>query len=99
VSSNWSGYGQQPTLITVVYTHGYPPGSQELQLAREAVLSLAAKVYSSPAAGVQSESIDDYQISYAVSSAATTSAMDASPYLKSALRKQYGRRGGLVRIG
>lgn len=92
-------YGQSPTLITVVYTHGYAPGDQRLQLARDAVISLAAKAYSSPAPGVQSESIDDYQISYAVSSAAVTSAMDASPYLKAALRKQYGRRGGLVRIG
>lgn len=91
--------GQEPGTVVVTYTHGYAAGSQDLQLARSAVVALAAKVYTSPAPGVSSESIDDYQISYAVSSAATTSAMDASPYLKASLRKKYGRRGGLVRIG
>lgn len=94
-----SWLGPEPGTVVVTYTHGYAPGSQDLQLARSAVVALAAKVYTSPAPGVSSESIDDYQISYAVSSAATTSAMDASPYLKASLRKKYGRRGGLVRIG
>jgi hypothetical protein len=94
-----SWLGPEPGTIVVTNTHGYAPGSQELQLARNAVISLAAKAYSSPTPGVSSESIDDYTIQYAVSSAAASSALDASPYLKSALRKQYGRRGGLVRIG
>lgn len=94
-----SWLGPEPGTVVVVNNHGHAPGAQELQLARNATLALAAKAYSTPTPGVQSESIDDYTISYAVSSAAATAAMDASPYLKSALRKQYGRRGGLVRIG
>lgn len=88
----------EPSVITVTCTHGYAPGAQELQLARSAVLSLATKVYANPS-GVVSESIDDYSASYASATAAMASAMDASPYLKQALRRQYGRRAGLVRIG
>jgi len=89
--------GPEPSLSTVTYTHGYASGAQELQLARSAVLSLARSAYANPS-GVQSESIDDYSINY-MSARALTSQMELTAAVKSALRRQYGRRGGLVRVG
>jgi hypothetical protein len=85
---------QEPSAVVVVYTHGYPPGAQQLQLARSACLSLAAGTYSNPSAA-QSEHIDDYSVAFDQMAAH----MEATPHLKAALRKQYGRRAGLVRIG
>ena len=90
----WATCHTEPSTVVVVYTHGYATGSQELQLARSAVLSLARGAYSNPT-GVSREAIDDYSVAYEVASAA----VEASPFLKAALRRQYGRRGGLVRIG
>lgn len=86
--------GQEPSLSVVTYTHGYPTGHQSLQLGRSAVLSLAKAAFGNPS-GASSESLDDFHISYNAMSVQ----MEASPYLKAALRKQYGRRAGLVRIG
>jgi hypothetical protein len=88
------GCGPEPSAIGGIYTHGYAPGAQELQLGRGAVLSICTAAYGNPA-GVKAEKIDDYAVTYAVLSGQ----MDASPYLAAALRKKYGRRGGLVRIG
>jgi hypothetical protein len=88
----------EPSVITVTCTHGYAPGAQELQLGRSAVLSLATPVFENPGGRI-SESIDDYSATYASSVAAMSAAMDASPYHKAAIRRQYGRRAGLVRIG
>lgn len=82
-----------PTEITVVCTHGWATGSQELQLARGCVLSLAKGVYDNPTAATR-EQIDDYQVAYAAASAA----MEASPSMKTSLRRQYGKRAGMVRI-
>jgi hypothetical protein len=90
VGDSW----QSPTLVTVTYTHGFAPGSQHLQLARAAVLALAKAGYSNPS-GANSESIDDYSVSFD----AMASRMEASPHLKAALAKKYGRRAGLARIG
>lgn len=87
--------GPEPSAVTVTYTHGYAPGAQELELARAATLTLAKAAYVNPG-GVVSEAIDDYRVAF---TAATGQAMDASPYLAAAIRKQYGRRGALVRIG
>lgn len=86
--------GQEPSLSVITYTHGYAAGSQNLQLGRGAALSLAKATYVNPS-GVSSESIDDYHVSYQAMSVQ----MEASPFLKAALRKAYGRRAGLVRIG
>jgi hypothetical protein len=93
-----SWLGPEPGAVTVTYTHGYAPGAQQLQLARDAVLSLIASTYTNPS-GASSESIDDYTIQYAHTQAAMHSAASSSTHLQAALRKQYGRRGGLVRIG
>jgi hypothetical protein len=87
-------YGPEPSALVVTYTHGYAAGSQQLQLARSAVLSLAKGAYASPS-GAISEKIDDYAITYE----AIAAQMEASPNLKASLRRAYGRRGGLVRIG
>lgn len=92
----WATCWTEPSKVVVVNTHGYPNADQGLQLARGAVLGLAQAAYSNPAAGsVSREQIDDYAVAYA----AVQAAMDASPALASALRRQYGRRAGLVRIG
>ncbi len=93
-TDGWQTYVGEPSLITVVCTHGYPAGHQRLQLARSAVLVLARGVYDNPS-GVVSEKIDDYAVVYG----AMQAVMEASPYLHAALKRQYGRGGGLVRVG
>lgn len=93
-----SWLGPEPGTIQVVYTHGYPAGSQDLQLARSAVISLASGVYDNPS-GAISESIDDYSVSYARATSAITAAAAEAKHLEAAIRKKYGRRGTLVRVG
>jgi hypothetical protein len=93
-SCGWQTYAGQPSDVVAVNTHGYAAGSQELQLARMATLSLAKLGFTNPS-GVTSESIDDYNVSYN----AMAASMEATPFVKAALRKAYGRRGALVRIG
>lgn len=93
-TDGWQTYVGQPSDVVVVYTHGYAAGAQELQRARAAVLSLAKGQIPNPG-GVASESIDDYNVTYDKMSAQ----MEASPFLKAALAKKYGRRGALVRLG
>lgn len=84
----------QPSIVQIVNTHGYAPGRQELQLGRSSVLSMCSGAFSNPR-GLKAEQIDDYSVTYG----ALAGQLEASPYLKAAIRKQYGRRGGLVRIG
>lgn len=86
-------YPDQPSAVTVTYTHGYPDGDQKLQLARSAVLAFAAQGYTNPT-GAAREAIDDYSVQYADMSAR----MDASPTLIKALRQQYGSAGTSVRL-
>lgn len=90
----WANSTASPSLAVVTYTHGYAPGAQELQLARSAVLSICTGAYGNPQ-GLKSESIDDYSATYA----ALSGQMEATPFLKTALAKKYGRRAGIVRIG
>jgi len=91
---NWQGLVSEPSVVVVTYTHGFASGSQDLQLARSATLSIAKGGYANPA-GVSSEKIDDYEVRFEQ----MTAQMEASPYLKAALRRKYGRRAGLVRVG
>lgn len=93
-TDGWQTYVGMPSDVAGTYTHGWAAGSQELQVARGAVLSLAKGQFSNPS-GVASESIDDYSVNFQ----AMSSSMDATPYLKAALRRRYGRRAGLVRLG
>lgn len=87
--SSWCG----PVATVVVYTHGYPEGHHKLMLARTAVLGLSKGVAVNPK-GFTRRSIDDYQEAY--DQAAATLA--ASTSLTAALRRQYGRPAGSVRI-
>lgn len=86
-------YPDQPSTVTVTYTHGYAAGDQKLQLARQAVLSLATGAYSNPT-GATSEKIDDYAVAYE----AMAARMAASPYLSTSLKRQYGRTAGSARL-
>ena len=90
----WATRWTEPSTVEVVYTHGYAPDAQELQLARGAELSIIRDWYDNPSS-VTSEKIDDYAATYS----ALASRLEASTYLRAALRRQYGRAGGLVRIG
>jgi hypothetical protein len=76
-----------PSTVSGTYTHGYQTGDRRLQLARSAVLVLAAAVYSNPA-GASREQIDDYAVQY-LDTANTR--LDAMPATVAALRRQYGR--------
>lgn len=93
-TAGWQTYVDEPSEVVVVNTHGYAAGSQDLQLGRGGVLSIAKLAYTN-VGGVKSEKIDDYAVVYE----AAASAMEASPNLRAALKRKYGRRAGLVRIG
>lgn len=93
-TDGWQTYVGEPSVITGINTHGYAAGHQKLQLARGGVLALCQLAYSNPSMASR-ESIDDYTVVYE----AMQAAMDASPFLAAALKKTYGRRAGLTRIG
>jgi hypothetical protein len=86
-------YPDQPSTVTVTYTHGYPTGHQRLQLARSAALSLAASPYTNPDGAVQVR-IDDYAATYD----AMAQRMAASPFLVGALKRQYALPPGTVQL-
>ncbi|MFC4146609.1 hypothetical protein ACFO0M_10110 [Micromonospora mangrovi] len=83
----WSDQPDDLIPVTVVYSHGYPPDAQELQLARSAVLGLIRDIPGNPE-GLKAESQDDWSATYATMS----THMDGTPALRAALRRQYGRR-------
>lgn len=93
-SCGWQTKPLEPPTLETVYTHGYPANDQGLQLGRGAVLSLIRGVYGNPEGAIQVR-IDDYAASYAKFSAA----LEATEYLQRALRRQYGRPAGMVRLG
>lgn len=93
-TDGWQTYVGRPSEVVSVNTHGYPAGHQKLQLGRWATLSLAKGQVPNPGS-VASESIDDYSVTFDKMSAQ----MEASPFLQKALRKAYGRRASLVRLG
>jgi hypothetical protein len=84
-------YADQPSTVTVTYTHGYATGHQRLQLGRSTVLSLARGPYEVPDGAVQVR-IDDYAATYA----AMSTQLEASDSLQRLLRRQYGRPSGSV---
>lgn len=94
-SSGWRStllaYYQQPSTVTVTYTHGWPAGHQKLQLGRSAVLALCRGVYSNPSGAIRM-SIDDYSEAYE----AMAAQMECSEFLTAALRRQYGRPVGSI---
>ena len=90
----WQVCWDEPSLVSVTCDHGYADGAQELQNARRAVLAICQAAYGNPG-GLSSESIDDYKATYS----SLAAALDAAPELKASLRRTYGRRAGLVRVG
>jgi len=91
---SWQPCRWTPSRVGGTYTHGYPAGDQGLKLGKSAVLSLIRGVYGNPE-GALSLRIDDYAESYAKFSAA----LEATEYLQRALRRQYGRRFAVARLG
>lgn len=89
----WTECSWEPSPVTVVYTHGYATGSQELQLARGVALSIARGLFENPT-GATREQIDDYSVAYAEAAAA----LDAAASLKGLLRKQYGPKARMVSV-
>jgi len=92
----WSPYIYEPATVAVTYTHGYPEGDKRLWLARKLTLSLAAHLHSNPttATGL---SIDDYREQYAQGAEARGDLLP--PLSQKLLRRRYGARAGIVRIG
>ncbi len=90
----WQTYVGEPSTVVVVNTHGYPSDDQGLMLSRSAVLGLSKTAWTN-VGGLKSERIDDYAVVYAEVAAA----LEASPPLAAALRRQYGAGAGLARIG
>lgn len=92
--TGWQSHFGEPSDVAVVCTHGYPAGSQSLQLARSSVLALVVGVLGTPNGATQVR-IDDYAATYD----AMTVQMQASPTLRAAIKRTYARRAGIVRIG
>lgn len=91
----WAACAREPSRVAVAYTHGLPTGDQGLQFARGAVLGLVRGAFDNPG-GVVRLSIDDYSAAYE----AVAARMEASPFLRKAIRRQYGRKGPLmVKVG
>lgn len=90
----WATYAYRPSKVTGTYTHGYADNAQELQPARGIVLAMCAQAYEN-ATGARSEAIDDYRVDWGEVAAR----MDVSKEAREDLRRTYGRRGGLTRIG
>jgi hypothetical protein len=91
----WAPCQYEPSIVSGVYSHGHAEGDQRLEFARSSAFAIAKLAVSNPS-GVASEAIDDYRVQYA---AAVVWAMEQSPYLRKALRREYGDRAGLVRLG
>lgn len=81
----WSNFALRPTQVQVTYTHGYPAGSQGLELARDMTLALAGAGYGNPGGSVSSEAIDDYKVSYADADAR----MQVTPGMRDRLQAAY----------
>jgi hypothetical protein len=93
----WARCHDEPSEVTVTYTHGFEGWDPKLALARGATLVLAAKMSDNPT-GATGFTIDDYSQQYAQSSAQELAEM-IPENLRRSLRRAYGARGRLVRIG
>jgi hypothetical protein len=89
----WTEVAGEPSPVTVTWTHGYLPDDQEIELGRGFVLSLARGLFTNPDGTVR-EQIDDYSVAYVEAEAA----FQARPGMTALLRRQYGRKAGMVRI-
>lgn len=91
----WSTCIYEPATVAITYTHGREVGHRRLQFARSSVLGVSKAAYSN-VSGVTSESIDDYRVTFPDAVAAV---MAENENLSKALRRYYGTRAGLVRLG
>lgn len=83
----WSLSASAPSQVTVTdCVHGYPTGSQALQLARDMCLALAAAGYGNPGGSAAAEQIDDYRVTYAEAD----SRIQVTPGMRDMLRGTYG---------
>jgi hypothetical protein len=83
----WNTNPNAPTQVTATgVAHGYLADSQALELARGYVLALCAMPYETAGAAVQSESIDDYRVTYADADAA----MQVTDAMRDQLIAAYG---------
>jgi hypothetical protein len=89
----WTEIAGEPSPVTVTWTHGYLASDQEIQLGRGVSLTLSRGLFTNPDGTIR-EQIDDYSVAYAEAQAA----LEAQPGMAALLRKQYGRRAGMVRI-
>lgn len=92
----WTACPSEPSIVAGAYTHGLATDHWRLQFARSATVGIGRLALDAPSGTVVSESIDDYRVQYA---AAVAWAMENSPYLRASLRRTYGERAGLVKIG
>jgi hypothetical protein len=96
-TAGWATCSSEPSAVEVTYSHGYPEWDRGLSLATGATLALAAKVYENPV-GAIGMSIDDYRLQFGQSQASELAVL-IPDNLRKSLRRAYGARGGLVRLG
>lgn len=94
----WATCRWEPSEVAVTYSHGYAPGDQRLEFASSIALTVAAQIGSDPTGKLTGMSIDDYRENYRQGAGEALAGMIPEPVRRS-LRRQYGRRAGLVRIG
>jgi hypothetical protein len=93
----WASICDEPSLVAVTYSHGYPEGSSKLGLAESTVLALAARWANNPD-GAVGMSIDDFSKQYSQSSNSDLAGL-IPDRLQKLLRTTYGPRGRFVRTG
>lgn len=84
-AAGWMLSCDPPSQAVVTYTHGFPSGSQWLQLGRDHALTLARLGWGNPG-GASSEAIDDYRVTYAEADAR----MQMTDYMAAAIADAYG---------
>lgn len=96
-----AGWGRDygPSTVTVTYTHGYtevPADIVDLVCSLAgAGIAAAAEGYASRA-GVVTERIDDYSVTYAQGAEAVATAMDLPERTRARLRARFGGSAGVV---
>ena len=94
----WSGSVYEPSEVAVVYSHGYAADDPELEYARTVAMGTAQLLAENPTAAT-GFSIDDYREQYSQSSEGASSMLIVPRRVQQQLRRHYGARAGLVRVG
>lgn len=98
-SCGWSQHVYEPSVVSVTYTHGYPPDDPHLDLAKKLTLSLAGALHADPSGVTGGFSIDDYR-EQMVQTGGGDRANLLPALSRRLLRRAYGGdRASLVRIG